>query len=136
METATILTSITEKITELKIGWTITRVRPRRPVPARCYMFHVFGHSSSNCTEPELTTPCRRCVGNDYKEKDCPAGLDRFAAYKRSGHRKIIHRPGSGRCATWQEALDQPTKCLNLYKLTLTEVCSLANFCMRKKPRC
>lgn len=34
------------KLEDIRVGWTLAKVRPRKPEPPRCYRCHGFGHSS------------------------------------------------------------------------------------------
>lgn len=58
MATATVPVAISRSLTSIRVGWTQCRVRPRRPEPARCYRCHRFGHSTRQCTGPDLSTAC------------------------------------------------------------------------------
>lgn len=72
--TAQIPTSFVGNVTNVRIGWTQCRVRPRCPEPLRCYRCHGYGHGSRDCKGPDLTASCRRCGSTEHKEKTCNAG--------------------------------------------------------------
>lgn len=68
MATATVPVADSSKLTKIRVGWTQCRVRPRRREPARCYKCHGFGHSTRQCTGPDLTAACRRCGLNGHTQ--------------------------------------------------------------------
>lgn len=92
------------KLASLKVGWTVAKVRPRRPEPVRCYRCHGFGHSSTNCTGPDLTGKCRRCGGAGHFEKSCTENA-KCVACDRLGRVYEPHRTGSGNCLARQGCL-------------------------------
>lgn len=85
------------KLSSLKFGWTVTKVRPRRPEPLRCFRCHGFGHPSSKCEGPDLTGRCRKCGGAGHHEKDC-AEDEKCIACDRFGKKYLPHKTGSGGC--------------------------------------
>lgn len=85
------------KLTSLRVGWTIAKVRPRRPDPVRCFKCHGFGHSSSGCTGPGMTGTCRRCGGRGHMEKSCVESA-KCVACDRLSREYAPHRTGSGGC--------------------------------------
>lgn len=91
-------------IDRVAIGWTMCRVRERRPPPVECYRCHGYGHYSTNCKGPDLFNACRRCGETGHTEKGCKAGEDRCVACERAGKGRKVHRPGSGACEARKEA--------------------------------
>lgn len=85
------------KLDVIRVGWTIAKVRPRRPEPPRCYRCHGFGHSTNRCTGPDLTGKCRRCGGAGHLENGC-ADVHKCVACERLGVTYPEHRTGSSRC--------------------------------------
>lgn len=69
MVTASIPATYNAKLTHIYVGWTRCRVRHRRKEPLRCFRCHGFGHGSTKCPGPDLTSKCRRCGENGHKEK-------------------------------------------------------------------
>lgn len=94
---------VADKLTTLKIGWTVARVRPRRPEPLRCYRCHGFGHQTLKCAGPDLTGKCRKCGGDGHLEKDC-AESARCVACERLGQEFRPHRTGSVYCLARQKS--------------------------------
>lgn len=89
-------------LTELKVGWTIARVKSRRPDPLRCYRCHGFGYSTFRCTGPDMSGKCRRCGEPGHLEKDC-AEAHKCVACDRLGRQYKPHRTGSGDCLARRE---------------------------------
>lgn len=85
------------QLTTLRVGWTVAKVRPRRPEPLRCYRCHGFGHSTAECAGPDLTGKCRKCGGDGHLEKSC-ADAGKCVACDRLGQQYLPHRTGSGGC--------------------------------------
>lgn len=98
MATASIPSSMVNKLTHIRIGWLQCRVRPRRAEPPRCFRCHGYGHDTRKCINPDLTGACRRCGVTGHVEKQCTAGDDRCVACERGGYTRKLHRPGSGSC--------------------------------------
>jgi hypothetical protein len=94
--------TIPKGITHVKIGWTVCRVRPKRPDPTRCYRCHSFGHTTANCQGPDMSGCCRKCGASGHKEKEC--SVEKCVACERAGHKVTPHRPGSGACAARRAA--------------------------------
>jgi len=92
-------------VTRIPVGWTMCRVRPRRPEPEKCFRCHGFGHRSSNCSGPDLSLNCRRCGEPGHEQKQCEADKDRCIACERAGFVRFTHEPGSGACKARKEAL-------------------------------
>lgn len=82
-------------LTALKIGWTVARVRPRRPEPVRYFRCHGFGHQSFKCTGPDLTG--RRCGEARHLKKNCVES-SRYVACDRLGQTYQPHRTDSANC--------------------------------------
>lgn len=95
-------------VTRVPIGWTMCRVRPRRPEPEKCFRCHGFGHRSDNCSGPDLSLNCRRCGEPGHELKVCLADKDRCVACERAGIERFEHKPGSGMCKARKEALKIP----------------------------
>jgi len=95
-------------VTRVPIGWTMCRVRPRRPEPEKCFRCHGFGHRSDNCSGPDLSLSCRRCGEPGHELKTCLADKDRCVACERAGIERFEHKPGSGMCKARKEALKMP----------------------------
>jgi len=95
-------------VTRVPIGWTMCRVRPRRPEPEKCFRCHGFGHKSNNCSGPDLSLNCRRCGEPGHELKSCLADKDRCVACERAGIERYEHKPGSGMCKARKEALKIP----------------------------
>ena len=110
MATAKVPIQMANNPIKLRIGWTLCRVRPRRPTPERCFRCHGFGHTAKTCTGPDLSGACRRCGGIDHKEVQCTEGQDRCLACERSGYPKTVHRPGSGACQALRAAREKNGK--------------------------
>lgn len=81
-------------VTRIPVGWTMCRVRPRRPEPEKCFRCHGFGHRSSNCSGPDLSMNCRRCGELGHEQKQCKADKDRCIACERAGFERFTHEPG------------------------------------------
>lgn len=96
--------STAAKIARVTIGWTVCRVRERRPPPIRCFRCHGFGHRTDDCKGPDLSAACRRCGETGHIESECRGGDDLCVACDRAGHPRIAHRPGSGPCAARKAA--------------------------------
>lgn len=92
-------------VTRIPVGWTMCRVRPRRPDPEKCFRCHGFGHRSSKCSGPDLSLNCRRCGEPGHEQKQCEADKDRCVACERAGFVRFTHEPGSGACKARREAL-------------------------------
>lgn len=107
--TAKMPRSVASSITRIAVGWTMCRVRDRKPAPIRCYKCHGFGHTSMSCTGPDLTNACRRCGQAGHKEMECQEGPDRCVACERAGEKKVAHRPGSGACAARKTTITRRT---------------------------
>lgn len=89
-------------LTALKIGWTVAKVRPRRPEVLRCFRCHGFGHQSYKCSGPDLCGKCRKCGGEGHQEKNCeePSGC---VACDRLGFPYQPHKTGSTSCLARRE---------------------------------
>ncbi|KAL4082363.1 hypothetical protein QTP88_030019 [Uroleucon formosanum] len=61
-------------ITEVPVGWTICRVRPRTRSPERCFRCQAFGHNARSCTAQDRSGACWRCGETGHPMKDCKAG--------------------------------------------------------------
>ncbi|KAL4121986.1 hypothetical protein QTP88_014401 [Uroleucon formosanum] len=72
-------------VTRVPIGWTMCRVRPRRPEPEKCFRCHGFGHRSDNCSGPDLSLNCRRCGEPGHELKVCLADKDRWVCVQEGG---------------------------------------------------
>lgn len=83
MATATVTIAISRSLTSIRVGWTQYWVRPRRPEPARCYRCHAFGHSTRQCTGPDMSTTCRRCGLTGHTQATCTEGEDHCVACDR-----------------------------------------------------
>lgn len=105
MATATVPLAISQNLTYIRVGWTQCRVRPRRPDPPRCYKCHGFGHSSRQCSGPDLTLACRRCGANGHRQDTCTAGEDHCVACDRLKSPRVPHKPGSGSCSARRIAI-------------------------------
>lgn len=92
------------KLEALKVGWTVAKVRPRRPEPIRCYRCLGFGHSSIRCKGPDLTDKCRKCGGSGHQEKTC-GEEDKCVACDRLGLAYTPHRSGSSGCLAKRRAI-------------------------------
>ncbi|XP_022175278.1 uncharacterized protein LOC111037190 [Myzus persicae] len=90
-------------VTRIPVGWTMCRVRPRRPEPEKC--FHCHGHRSSNCSGPDMSINCRRCGEPGHEQKQCTVVKDRCIACERAGFVRFTHEPGSGACKARSETL-------------------------------
>jgi hypothetical protein len=104
MATATVPISVSKTLTTVRVGWTQCRVRPRRPEPARCYKCHGFGHSTRQCTGPDLSTACRRCGVSGHTQANCELS-DHCVACDRMKAPRVPHKPGSGACAARRSAI-------------------------------
>ncbi|KAL4136261.1 hypothetical protein QTP88_007812 [Uroleucon formosanum] len=82
-------------VTRVPIGWTMCRVRPRRPEPEKCYRCHGFGHRSDNCSGPDLSLNFRRYGEPGHELKVCLADKDLCVACERAGIERFEHKPGS-----------------------------------------
>ena len=107
MATATVPISISRTLTSIRVGWTQCRVRPRRPEPARCYRCHGFGHSTRQCTGPDLSTACRRCGFTGHTQATCTETEDHCVACDRMKSPRVPHKPGSGACAARRKAISE-----------------------------
>jgi len=105
MATATVPIEISRTLTFIRVGWTQCRVRPRRQEPAKCYQCHGFGHSTRQCTGPDLSHACRRCGENGHTQATCEKGEDHCVACDRMKAPRIPHKPGSGACAARRKAI-------------------------------
>jgi len=105
--TATVPVAISRSLTSIRVGWTQCRVRPRRPEPARCYQCHGFGHSTRQCTGPDLSHACRRCVQNGHTQAICTEGEDQCVACDRMKAPRVPHKPSSGACAARRKAISE-----------------------------
>jgi len=92
-------------VTRVPIGWTMCRVRSRRPEPEKCFRCHGFGHRSDNCSGPDLSLNCRRCGEPGHDLKECLVDKDRCVACERAGIERFEHKPGSSMCKARKEAL-------------------------------
>lgn len=107
MATATVPIKFSRSLTSVRVGWTQCRVRPRRPEPARCYRCHGFGHSTRQCTGPDLTAACRRCGAHGHMQSSCTEGDDKCVACDRLKATRVPHKPGSGACAARRNAISE-----------------------------
>lgn len=64
------------KLTVIKIGWTVAKVRPRRPKPVRCFRCHGFCHQSTKYTGTNLTGKCRRYSGARHLKRAAPKSIN------------------------------------------------------------
>lgn len=103
--TARMTRAFASAVTRIPVGWTMCRVRPRRPEPEKCFRCHGFGHRSSNCSGPDLSMNCRWCGEPDHEQKDCKTDKDRCIACERTGFERFTHEPGSGACKARRETL-------------------------------
>lgn len=87
----------------LRVGWTVAKIRPRRPEPIRCHRCLGFGHPATRCEGPDLTGRCRKCGGSGHKERDCSIE-DKCVAYDRLGLAYEPHRSGSSGCLAKRKA--------------------------------
>lgn len=94
------------KIGKIAVGWTMVRIR-QRDEPPRCYRCHGFGHTSGNCSGPNMTGTCRRCGETGHGEKECTAVDKTCVACERSSIAVAAHRPGSARCEARKTAVRQ-----------------------------
>lgn len=101
--TARIPRTVTE-LAELRVGWTVAKVRPRRPEPIRYHRCLGFGHPATRCGEPNLTGRCRKCGGSGHKEKGCSIE-DKCVACDRLGLAYEPHRSGSSGCLAKRKAI-------------------------------
>ncbi|KAL4082641.1 hypothetical protein QTP88_029702 [Uroleucon formosanum] len=69
-------------ITEVPVGWTICRVRPRTRPLERCFRCQAFGHNARSCTAQDRSGACWRCGETGHPMKDCKAGEDSCLAYR------------------------------------------------------
>jgi hypothetical protein len=95
--TAKIPRATAANLATLKVGWTMARVRPRRPEPIRCHRCLGFGHPAARCDGPDLTGKCRRCGGAGHAEKSCSVE-NACVACDRLGLEYEPHKTGSGGC--------------------------------------
>ncbi|XP_060881822.1 uncharacterized protein LOC132953349 [Metopolophium dirhodum] len=107
MATTTVPIDISRSLTSIRVGWTQCRVRPRRPEPPRCYRCHGFGHSTRQCTGPNLTTACRRCGLPGHIQATCTETEDHCVACDRIKSARVPHKPGSGACAVRRKAISE-----------------------------
>jgi len=107
MATATVPTSVSQRLTSVRVGWTQSRVRPRRPEPVKCYRCHGFGHGTRQCTGPDLTLACRRCGLTGHTQATCGKGEDHCVACDRIKAVRVPHKPGSGACAARRKAISE-----------------------------
>ncbi|KAL4132887.1 hypothetical protein QTP88_009963 [Uroleucon formosanum] len=91
-------------ITEVPVGWTICRVRPRTRSPERCFRCQAFGHNARSCTAQDRSGACWRCGETGHPMKDCKAGEDSCLACEMAGLKRTAHKPGSGACAARRQA--------------------------------
>jgi len=84
-------------ITRISVGWSMCRVRPRRPEQEKCFRCHGFGHRSGNCSGPDLTSNCRRCGESGHEQKQCKADKDRCIACDSAGFERFPCRVKPGR---------------------------------------
>jgi len=106
MATATVPTSVSQRLTSVRVGWTQCRVRPRRPEPAKCYRCHGFGHGTRQCTGPDLIHACRRCGLTGHTQATC-GEADHCVACDRMKAPRVPHKPGSGACAARRKAISE-----------------------------
>lgn len=92
-------------VTRIPIGWTVCRVRPRRPEPVKCFRCHGFDHQSGNCSGLDMSSNYRRCGEQGHEQKLCTADKDRWVACERADIGRFEHKPGSGACKARKEAL-------------------------------
>jgi len=107
MATAIVGVADASKLTSIRVGWTQCRVRPRRPEPPRCYQCHGFGHSTRQCTGPDMSTACRRCGLTGHTQATCTESEDRCVACDRLKAPRVPHKPGSGACAARRKAISE-----------------------------
>ncbi|KAL4082655.1 hypothetical protein QTP88_029716 [Uroleucon formosanum] len=91
-------------ITEVPVGWTICRVRPRTRPPERCFRCQAFGHNARSCTAQDRSVSCWRCGETGHPMKDCKAGEDSCLACEMAVLKRTAHKPGSGACAARRQA--------------------------------
>jgi hypothetical protein len=106
MATATVPISVSQRLTSVRVGWTQSRVRPRRPEPAKCYRCHGFGHGTRQCTGPDLSHACRRCGLTGHTQATC-GEADHCVACDRMKAPRVPHKPGSGACAARRKAISE-----------------------------
>lgn len=84
-------------LTALRIGWTVAKVRPKKPEPLRCFRCHGFGHQSFKCSGPDLAGRCRKCGQEGHLEKNCVES-NGCVACDRLGLSYQPHKTGSTSC--------------------------------------
>jgi len=95
----------------IRIGWVNCRVR-QRLVVTRCHKCLGYGHLKKDCTATDRQNNCWRCGLADHKMKDCKTEKENVSCFlcSEAAKPKTDHKPGSGKCAVFREALEERRK--------------------------